>query len=126
MNNQDEHGRRIAQLLDASVELTVDQRKKLAEARRLALSRYRAEPQSALVPALAGTVARMTERSVFGVRYVIPIAALVLGLIGVTYMHNGGLSNDVADIDTGLLTDDLPISAYLDTGFDSWLKRSSR
>jgi hypothetical protein len=27
---------------------------------------------------------------------------------------------------TRLLTDDLPINAYLDKGFDSWLKRSSR
>ena len=126
MNSQDEQGRRIAQLLDSSTELTVEQRTKLAEARELALSRYRAEPQRRLVPALVGNVAGITERPLFGVRYFIPIAALVLGLIGVTYMHNGGLSNDIADIDAGLLTDDLPISAYLDKGFDSWLKRSSR
>jgi hypothetical protein len=127
MNNHDETARRIARLLDATTDdLTVEQQTRLSEARRLALSRQRAELAPAMAPAWAGTVSRMTERRVFGVSYVIPVAALVLGLAGVTYMHNGNVSNDIADIDTGLLTDDLPISAYLDTGFDSWLKRSSR
>jgi hypothetical protein len=32
----------------------------------------------------------------------------------------------LAEVDAGLLTDELPINAYLDKGFDSWLKRSSR
>jgi hypothetical protein len=129
MNMDDEQGRRIARMLDAAKDdLTLEQRTKLAEARKLALSRHRTEaaPAPAFVPAWAGAMARVTERRVFGVRYMIPVAALVLGLCGVTYMHNGGVSNDIADIDAGLLTDDLPISAYLDTGFDSWLKRSSR
>src|SRR3954470_7938626 len=98
MNNYDEQGRRIARLLDT--ELTVEQQTRLSEARRLALSRHRAEAAPALVPALAGTMSRFTERRVFGVRYVIPVAALVLGLMGVTYMHTGAVSNDIADIDT--------------------------
>jgi hypothetical protein len=62
---------------------------------------------------------------VMGVQYLMPIAALVLGLAGVAYMHTPAPS-DIADIDAGLLTDELPINAYLDQGFDSWLKRSSR
>jgi hypothetical protein len=32
----------------------------------------------------------------------------------------------LADLDVRLLTDDLPIDAYLDKGFDSWLNRQSR
>ena len=32
----------------------------------------------------------------------------------------------IADLDARLLTDDLPIDAYLDKGFDSWLKRQQR
>jgi hypothetical protein len=78
------------------------------------------------MPAWAGPVSRVTEQSVFGVRYVIPLAALILGLIGVIYVNKSNLASDIADIDAGLLTDELPISAYLDQGFDSWLKRSSR
>ena len=127
MNSQDEQARRIARLLDESTQdLTVEERRKLADARELALSRYRGEPQPQLQPAWAGGFNRFTERSVFGVRYVVPIAALVLGLMGVAYVHNGGLSSDIADIDAALLTDELPINAYLDTGFDAWPKRSSR
>ena len=33
---------------------------------------------------------------------------------------------ELAEIDAGLLTDELPISAYLDKGFDSWVTGSSR
>ena len=62
----------------------------------------------------------------FGIRYAIPIAALVLGLLGVAYMHAPNPTNEIADIDVGLLTDELPIDAYLDQGFDSWLRRSSQ
>ena len=30
---------------------------------------------------------------------------------------------EFADIDSQLLADDLPIDAYLDKGFDAWLKK---
>jgi hypothetical protein len=51
-------------------------------------------------------------------------ALLVLGLIGVSYWRTQ--SNDIADIDAGLLACELPINAYLDSDFDAWLKRTSR
>jgi hypothetical protein len=127
MNQQDELASRIVKLLDeGSGELTAAQRDRLARARRLALSRHQARAEPALVPAWAGSFSQLTEQSLFGVRYVIPLAALVLGLIGVVYVHTGGVPSAIADIDAGLLTDELPISAYLDQDFDSWLKRSSR
>ena len=62
----------------------------------------------------------------FGARYFIPLAALLLGLMGVVYMQTNGVMSAIADIDLGLLTDELPLDAYLDKDFDSWLKRSSR
>ena len=127
MNQEDELARRIVKLLDDGTErLTGEQRDRLSEARKLALSRYRAEKAPGWALAWAGSFSGLTERSVFGIRYLVPIAALVLGLGGVVYMQNSGPSSDIADIDAGLLTDELPINAYLDKGFDSWLKRSSR
>jgi hypothetical protein len=128
MNQEDELATRIARLLDEGTgRLSAEQRDRLAQARKLALSK---QPQARIVPApvpaLAGAISRFTEQSVFGVRYVIPFAALLLGLIGVVYVHTGGVASDIANIDAGLLTDELPISAFLDQGFDSWLKRSSR
>lgn len=127
MNREDELARRIAQLLeDSADELPAEHRDRLQAARRQALSRHQGAEAPGWVPVWAGPFSRFTEQRVLGVRYLIPLAALVLGLVGVVYMHTGTVSSEVADIDAGLLTDELPISAYLDQGFDSWLNRSSR
>ena len=127
MNQQDELAARIAKLLDEGTEdLGADKQERLARARRLALSRQQGRRTApVLVPAWAGPFARFTEQSVLGVRYLVPLAALILGLIGVVYRNTSGVASEIADIDAGLLSDELPISAYLDQGFDSWLKRSS-
>lgn len=126
MNEQDELGRRIAGLLDDSADgVGPAQRERLRAARKLALDRHHETRSRALVPNLATGIGNITDRPVFGIQYLIPMAALVLGLAGVAYMHYTP-PNDIADIDAGLLTDDLPINAYLDQGFDSWLKRSGR
>ena len=126
MNEQEELARRIAKLLDAGADdLGPAQRERLAAARQKALARYRPEPVRGLVPVLTDGLGRLTEHSVLGVRYLIPMAALILGLIGVVYMHSNG-APDIADIDAGLLTDELPLNAFLDTSLDSWLKRSPR
>jgi hypothetical protein len=125
MNQQDELAARIARLLDdGTAQIGPGQRERLSEARRLALSRRQSRRE--LVPAWAGGFSEFTERSLLGVRYVIPVAALVLGLLGVVYVNTGTVSTDMADIDAALLTDELPINAFLDQGFDSWLKRSLR
>lgn len=127
MNQEDELALRIAKLLDEGSEgLTREQRDRLAEARRLAVSRHPARAQPALVPAWAAPLSHFTEQSVLGVRYLVPFAALLLGLLGVVYLNTTTVSSEIVDIDAGLLTDELPLNAYLDQGFDSWLKRSSR
>jgi hypothetical protein len=127
MNQQEELAQRIVKLLDESADnIGPAQRQRLSAARQAALARHRPAPVAAWAPAWAGTISRFTEHRAFGVRYVIPIAALVLGLASVVYVQSNSTSSDIADIDAGLLTDELPISAYLDKGFDSWLKRSPR
>jgi hypothetical protein len=131
MNQEDELARRIARLLKESADkLPPERRQALTEARKAALARYAAQSAPVGAHAWAGRFSEMTERSVFGVRYLIPLAALVLGLMGVVYVQTSGVmngtANAIADIDAGLLTDDLPIDAYLDQDFQSWLKRFSR
>jgi hypothetical protein len=126
MNQQDELAGRIARLLDESTDnLSPRSQEALAKAREAALARYAGRRAPAAAPAWASTISTITEGSVFGVRYLIPLAALVLGLIGVVYVQTSGVTSSIADIDMGLLTDELPIDAYLDNDFDSWLKRSS-
>ena len=57
-----------------------------------------AEPVA--VPTWASTIGDLTERSVFGVRYLIPLAALVLGLIGVVYVADDTASRTTSPTST--------------------------
>ena len=127
MKHDDELGARIARVLEEGTgALTPEKRERLSAARRKALEAHQRAAAPAWAPAWAGGVSRFTEQSVLGVRYLIPFTALLLGLLGVVYVHTGTVSSDIADIDAGLLTDELPINAFLDTSLDSWLTRSSR
>lgn len=127
MKQQDALAHSIVKRLDEGVEtLGARERDRLSKARKLALARHNVDPLPAWAPAWAGALSRFTEHSTMGIRYAIPLAALVLGLVGVVYMNASTPSGEIAEIDAGLLTDELPINAYLDQGFHSWLKRSSR
>ncbi|MBM3373605.1 MAG: DUF3619 family protein [Betaproteobacteria bacterium] len=98
---------------------------RLSEARNQALDLYRQAPASQLV--FAGGHLAGFDRKSTGLRYVLPLAVLLLGLAGIVYWQgSNGTDGEVADIDARLLSDDLPINAYLDQGFDSWLKRQQR
>ena len=52
----------------------------------------------------------------------LPLIALVVGLIAITQHQNDYRAREVADIDSALLTDDLPPAAYADSGFGQFLK----
>ena len=55
----------------------------------------------------------------------LPLIALLLALAGTAYWQILQQDDNNDEIDSLLLSDDLPINAYLDKGFDAWLKRSS-
>jgi hypothetical protein len=128
--NRPEHelAKKLVQYLDYGVDhLEPGVRERLAAARRSALSHYREKPATVLGLAWAGQAAHwLTEHGFHSARSLIAAAALVLATAGVVYWQSAGPANGLADIDLNLLTDELPINAYLDKGFDSWLKRSSR
>ena len=99
----------------------------LQSARQAALDRYREAPQPVFGLAWAGDLAfRVSHNRFFNARSMLALGLLVLGLIGVTYWQVVLQANDIADVDASLLTDDLPINAYLDSNFEAWLKRSSQ
>jgi len=60
----------------------------------------------------------------FNPRYILPLAALLIAVMGTVYWQQSQ-TDDATDIDANLLSGDLPIDAYLDKGLDSWLKRTS-
>lgn len=125
----DELARKIVQHLDFGADhVDAPTRERLLDARKIALSHYQEAAQPAWGLAWAGQAVRRRGESHFlSPRYWVAGAALVVALIGIAYWQNGATpSTELAEIDVGLLTDELPINAYLDKGFDSWLKRSSR
>ena len=128
--NQPEHelAKKVVQYLDYGVDhIEPGVRERLAAARRSALSHYRERPTTVLGLAWAGPAARWrTEYRFHSTRLLIAAAALVLATAGVVYWQSAGPANWLTEIDLNLLTDELPINAYVDKGFDSWLKRSSR
>jgi len=128
--NQPEHelAKKLVQYLDYGVDhLEPGVCERLAAARRTALSHYREKPVTVLGLAWAGQAAVwLTEYRHNSARLLIAATALVLATAGVVYWQSTRPANGVTDIDFYLLTDELPINAYLDKGFDSWLKRSSR
>jgi len=57
---------------------------------------------------------------------VVPLLVLVAGLLSMSYWHQNRYTEEIAEIDAQMLVDELPPSAYLDRGFDSWLKRGNQ
>ncbi len=52
----------------------------------------------------------------------IPLAALVLGLLSIQHFHQRSQISAAAEVDAALLGDDVPFAAYSDPGFVEFLK----
>ncbi len=128
MNNEQEVARKIVQRLnEGTANIKQGTTYRLQSARQAALDHYREAPQPLFGLAWADNLAfRVTHNRHANTRNLLGLGLLVLGLIGVTYWQVVVQANDIADIDASLLTDDLPINAYLDSNFEAWLKRSSQ
>jgi len=131
-SNERELARKIVQHLDYGADhLDPQTRTRLLRTRELALSHYREKPEPVVGFAWAGHPVMRIGVHRFDVRYVIATVVLIVvaagGLLNLGYWQKAtSRINELAEIDAGILADDLPINAYLDRGFDSWLKRSSR
>ena len=61
----------------------------------------------------------------FSLRVLLPTLLLVAGLAAIYNWQQEQRAADIEELDSRLLTDDLPIDAYLDRGFEAWLKKVS-
>jgi hypothetical protein len=120
--NEMQFGNRIRHILNGGPALDADKTARLAKARALALERQRPE----LAPGLAwadnalGSIGGWTGLSL---RIVVPAIALLVSFAAIfTWQQNQRVA-EVEEIDALLLTDELPIDAYLDRGFQNWLKK---
>lgn len=57
-----------------------------------------------------------------GIGSVLPLIALVVGLLFINSIQNDNRAQEIAEVDAALLTDELPPAAFADPGFVQFLK----
>ncbi len=120
--NENQFGNKIRQLLNQGPSLDKDTAERLRAARTLALARQRREPAPVLAWA-DNVLGSMGGWSGFSLRLLAPFIALAIGSAAVYTWQQSQQLAEIEEIDSQLLTDDLPIDAYLDRNFQSWLKK---
>jgi Protein of unknown function (DUF3619) len=130
-NTQDEFGLRIAaQLNSASLQLPHDISERLRAARTRAVA-ARLKPQTRLQTSTAMVQQNGTALLNFGdeglniwsrLASLLPLIALIAGLAIIQNIMDDDRTNELAEVDSALLIDDLPPAAYADPGFLQFLK----
>ena len=122
-------GVRVASMLGERAQATApDITERLRFAREQALVRAQAARRAATAPAavVVGRGGSATLASHLGwwvkLGSAMPLALLVLGLVGIAHVHEKAQIAAVAEVDAALLADDLPPAAYTDPGFAEYLK----
>jgi uncharacterized protein DUF3619 len=121
--NENDLARRIVAQLDRSLaELPTSIAQKLQAARATALARYRPGNSSgqSWADRLLGS---QGLRQGLAVRLVLPVAIVIASLTGLIYWQTS--SHYEEELDTGLLAGELPLHAYIDPGFETWLTHTS-
>lgn len=120
--------RLTARLTERSAELPQDINERLRFAREKALERARAV-RKAEAPATQAVLVGASlalgggpDRWWMKAASLLPLIALVGGLILIEHWHRGSQIAAAAEIDASLLADDLPPDAYSDPGFVEFLK----
>jgi hypothetical protein len=101
---------------------------KLQLARNAAVERL-ADPARAREPRLAlagaGTTGGGGHGTRTGFRYALGILVIVAAIFGYQQWQAYQQLRDIEETDAAILSSDLPIDAYLDRGFQNWLKHAS-
>ena len=113
----------------AAAELRSGVAYRLQQARAHALAQAAAQRETVPEQALAGAGSRRSGGGGTGGRplYLQPrtglaLAVLVAGMMGYQQWSAWQDLQELEDLDAALLSSDLPIDAYLDRGFQQWLK----
>lgn len=126
-NTQQDHelAEKIAKLLnEGTQQLDAGTAARLLEARKQALGHFHEQPQQSWTLELAAQGASRLIEPFSNMRTWAVLLALLFTLAGaITWQSFSTQGSEIADVDEGLLTSELPINAYLDRSIDSWLKR---
>ena len=127
---QDLLGKRIAKMIDDNTDLSYEVTERLRAARTRALSLRRiAQPQLQTAQEIQTQNGFALLKFPSQIQWffqtfgsLIPLLGLVAGLILINEFHNDQSALELAEIDSALLTDDLPPNAYTDPSFLDYLK----
>jgi hypothetical protein len=119
MMNEMQFGHRIRQILNQGINVEPDIAQRLAQARNRALERHRAEPAAVWADNVTGGI----SWAGIALRVLLPLAMLIAFAGALYTWQQNQRAAEIEEVDALLLTDDLPIDAYLDRGFQNWLKK---
>ena len=120
--NETQFGNKIRHLLNQGLSLDKGAADRLRAARGRALSRQRSESAPALAWA-DNVLGSLGGWSGVSLRLLAPFVALVISVVAIYAWQQNQRLAEVEEIDAQLLTDDLPIDAFLDRNFQNWLKK---
>ena len=123
--NEQQIAYRIKQLLNRGLDLDAGKLARLKAAREAALVRQRVESRVPVLAWAGNAIGKSGGPSALIPKVLLPMAVLILGLIAVNQWRDTQVAAEIEEIDAAVLTGDLPLDAYLDKGFDAWLKRLS-
>ena len=120
MNEQDLAERIVAKLDEGLDDLPAGTIYRLRQAREAALSRAHAQEEPATTA--GGVRSTVGSGRLLSARVLVPLFGLILGLSAILlWQQQPARQADYAELDAQVLSDELPVTAYLDTGFEIWL-----
>lgn len=128
MTHEAELAKQVIHLLDAGArEVSPEVSSRLAAARKAAVEQVSGQARGAQVePLLAGGSRLLTEHWRHPSPAVTATLVLAVLVLVVLLLHQHQQHNAPMEADALLLGSELPPEAYVDQGFDTWLKHSSQ
>jgi Protein of unknown function (DUF3619) len=131
--NEPHFASRIKDALDTGLRLSPEVVARLKVARERALEHHRVGAGELALAGAGHRSSRIGTPTNFLTRIILPAAFLVAAAITLQQWQEfqraarqaAQYVAEIEETDSGLLTGDLPIKAYLDEEFQAWLKRSS-
>jgi hypothetical protein len=124
MNTDDINlARKVRHALNENLEsLPASTTERLAAARALALSRKKADAPARKRGRFAGLASLFTFDGLRPARVALPLLLVAAGLVGVYQYQEQQRITEMAELDAAVLSDELPLTAYLDHGFNAYLE----
>lgn len=123
--NEERYAGRIRQALNHGLaDIPPAAARRLEAARHLALARQK-QSAAELVTAGHGSTAFSLGAHIPYLKQILAMAALLLGMWLSFYWQSVQYSSSLEEVDSALLSDDLPPEALMDNDFFEWLKDNS-